>query len=383
MLKSTPLLLKGGRIVDPAANRDETADVLVVDRRIAAVGTDLVLPEATEVRDVSGMVVTPGLIDLHTHVIKGLGDFCLHPDQVGVKTGVTTVVDGGTSGVATFGLARRWIDDPDVKTRVLAFLDPNQIYFATKDFICHKLEIANDLRNLDVGLAFAAMEANEDVIVGCKVRACYTDDPRRSPFLDAAKEVAGDQPVMVHLGRFPFTPTISTSDLLEQLRGGDVVTHAFRAASGVLGKDGKVTAVFRDAVERGVRLDVGHSSTDFRFGTARRLFEQGFLPTTISTDINVFNIDHPVLSLPETMSKIWALGVSLPDVVAMATSHPALVVQRQDQMGSLAQGREADITVLRVEQGDISLSDGFEVIDTGRRLVPMGCVRSGDWIAAA
>lgn len=383
MLNGTPLLLRGGRVVDPASERDEVADVLVTDRRIAGVGAELRVPEGTEVRDVSGLVVTPGLIDLHTHVIKGLGDFCLHPDQVGVETGVTTVVDGGTSGVATFGLARRWIDDPEVKTRVLAFMDPNQIYFATKDFICHKLEIANDLRNLDIGLAFAAMEANDDVVVGCKVRACYTDDPHRSPFLDAAKEVAGDQPVMVHLGRFPFTPTISTTDLLEQLRGGDVITHAFRGASGVLASDGKASAAFRDAVERGVRLDVGHSGTDFRFATARRLFEQGFLPTTISTDINVFNIDHPVLSLPETMSKIWALGVPLLDVVAMASLHPARVVQREEQLGSLAEGREADISVLRIEEGDIVLSDGFESIEPGRRLAPVGCVRAGDWIAAA
>lgn len=381
MLKST--LLRGGRVIDPATDWDQIADVLITDGRILSVGPDLDVPGDAEVRDVAGLIVTPGLIDLHTHVIKGLGDFCLHPDQVGVAAGVTTVVDAGTSGVATFELARRWIDDPDVKTRVLAFLDPNQIYFATKDFICHKLEIANDLRNLDLGLAFAAMEANEDVLVGCKVRACYVDDPHRSPFLDAAQEVAGDQPVMVHLGRFPFTPTIATSDLLQQLRGGDVITHAFRGASGVLGPDGKVTPYFRDAVERGVRLDVGHSATDFRFATARRLFEQGFLPTTISTDINVFNIDHPVLSLPQTMSKIWALGVSLPEVVAMTTLHPARVMQREDLLGSLEEGREADVTVMRVEEGDVSLSDGFETIDAGRRLVAVGCLRAGEWIAAA
>ena len=113
---------------------------------------------------------------------------------------------------------------------------------------------------------------------------------------------------MVHLGRFPHTPTIPTSALLAALRPGDVITHAFRGASGVLDDSGSVTAEFKDAVDRGVRLDVGHSGTDFRFATARRLFDQGYLPTTISTDLNVFNVDEPVVSLAETMSKIWALG---------------------------------------------------------------------------
>jgi len=155
---------------------------------------------------------------------------------------VPTVIDAGTSGAATFGLARKWIDDPTVRTQVLALVDPCQIYFATKDFICHKLEIANDLRNLTVELTAEIMEANADVIVGMKVRACSVDDPNVSPFLDAAKQVAGPMPIMVHLGRFPFTPTIPTSVLLRALRPGDVITHAFRGASGVLGADGKVTA---------------------------------------------------------------------------------------------------------------------------------------------
>ena len=124
-----------------------------------------------------------------------------------------------------------------------------------------------------------------------KVRACSTTDPEVSPFLDAAQRVAGDKPVMVHLGRFPHTPTIPTRVLLQQLRGGDVITHAFRGASGVLDASGAVTAEFKDAVDRGVRLDIGHSGTDFRFATARRLFDQGYLPTTISTDLNVFNVD--------------------------------------------------------------------------------------------
>ncbi|HUI48994.1 MAG TPA: amidohydrolase/deacetylase family metallohydrolase, partial [Acidimicrobiia bacterium] len=127
------LLLRGGRVVDPAGNRDEIADVLVESGRISAVGRDLTVPAGATWIDARGLIVTPGLVDLHVHVYPGLGDFCLPPDQVGVDAAVTTVIDAGTSGAATFGLARRWIDDPGVRTRVLALMDPCQIYFATKD----------------------------------------------------------------------------------------------------------------------------------------------------------------------------------------------------------------------------------------------------------
>ena len=376
------LLVRGGRVIDPASGLDHVADVLVQGGRVAAVGAALDPPPAAETVDAVGCLVTPGLIDLHTHVYPGLGDFCLHPDRVGVETGVTTVVDAGTSGVATFGLARRWIDDPDVQTRVLAFMDPNQIYFATKDFICHKLEIANDERNLDVESTRAAIEANADVAVGFKVRACYTSDPHISPFLEAAKAASGGRPIMVHLGRFPHTPTISVGDLLVALRPGDVITHAFRGASGLVGAEGKATSVFQDAIDRGVRLDVGHSATDFRFSAARILFDQGFLPTTISTDLNVFNVDHPVVSLTETMSKIWALGVPLTSVIAMVTANSAAVLQRCDRLGSLAPGQVGDVSVLRIEEGEFPLSDGFETVTCERRLAAVGCARAGSWIPA-
>jgi dihydroorotase len=189
-------------------------------------------------------------------------------------------------------------------------------------------------------------------------------------------------PVMVHLGRFPHTPTIPTRVLLQQLRAGDVITHAFRGASGVLDPSGSVTAEFKDAVDRGVRLDIGHSGTDFRFATARRLFDQGYLPTTISTDLNVFNVDAPVVSLAETISKVWALGVPLVDALGMATSATAQVIDRADELGALATGRAAEVSVLRIEEGDAQLSDGYETINASRRLVPVGCLRAGEWIEA-
>ena len=156
----TATLLTGGRVIDPATQTDLVADVLVVDGVIAAIGSGLLADRpdlvATDVEqiDCAGLVVTPGLIDLHVHVMAGLGDFCVEADQIGVGMGVPVLVDGGTSGVATFDISRRAIiDHPDTRTRVLAFIDPNQLYLATKDFICHKLLIANDPKQPRHGIA--------------------------------------------------------------------------------------------------------------------------------------------------------------------------------------------------------------------------------------
>ena len=378
------LVLSGGRVLDPASGLDAVADVVVDDDRIVAVGPDVgaAYPSA-ERRDCTGLLVTPGLIDPHVHVYPGLGDFCVSPDRAGVDVGVPVVVDGGTSGVATFGLARRLLDVPEVHTRVLTFLDPCQLYLATKDFIAHKLRIADDLRNLDLDSTAAMLDEHADVVVGMKVRATTIDDPRRSPFLDGAKSIAGDRVIMVHLGSYPYTPSLSNLDAVAQLRPGDIVTHAFRGHSGFPVDGGTAVAtVFREAVERGVRLDVGHSGSDFRFAAARQLLDLGFPPHSISTDLNLFNESGPVWSLPETMSKIWALGVPLADVVAMSTWQTAVGLRREHELGTLGVGRVAEVSVLRVEEGPAHLSDGFETVVADRRLAPVGCLRAGTWYDA-
>ena len=379
----TTLLLTGGRVIDPGSQTDTISDLLVVDGRIAAIGPDLAAthPDA-EIVDCTGLLVTPGLIDLHVHVMAGLGDFCVEADQVGVDMGVPVVVDGGTSGVATFDISRRAIiDHPDTRTKVLAFLDPNQLYLATKDFICHKLMIANDLRNLDAESLDASMERNADVVIGLKARACHVGDPQHSPFLEAAQRAAGPKPVMVHLGRFPFTPVITPTALLESLRSGDIITHAFRGAGGMLDRDGKAVPEFRDAVDRGVVLDVGHSGTDFRFREARRLFDQGYRPDTISTDLNIFNIGGPVFSLSENMTKMLALGLEPMDVIAMATRNVARAIGKLDELGSLEVGRSAEISVLRLRtDGPFPVSDGHETLESDTAVEPVGCVRGGTWI---
>ena len=375
------LLLTGGRVLDPGTSTDAALDVLIDGPSVVAVGPGLAAEDA-EVVDCTGLLVTPALIDVHVHVMAGLGDFCLEADRVGVDMGVPVIVDGGTSGVATFDVSRRAvIDHPDTRTRVLAFIDPNQLYLATRDFICHRLLIANDLKNLDETSLVASLERNADVIVGLKVRACHTGDPTHSPFLEAAQRAAGPLPVMVHLGRFPHTAVITPPALLSALRPGDIITHAFRGAGGLLGGDGKAIPEFRDAVDRGVHLDIGHSGTDFRFREARRLFDQGYLPHTASTDLNVFNVNGPVFSLVETLTKLLALGIELPDVVAMGTTNAARAIGRASELGSISPGRPAELSVLRLRtDGPFPVSDGVDVIDSRVALEAVGCVRAGRWL---
>jgi dihydroorotase len=383
------LVLRNGRVIDPLRQFDGIADVVVVDDRIVAVGRsvgDRVVDAhpMAQVIDCAGLMVTPGFIDIHVHVMQGLGDFCVGADQVGVEMGVPIVVDGGTSGVATFDLARTAvIDHPYTATKVLAFMDPNQLYLATKDFICHKLEIANESKNLDLDSLMASMERNADVVIGLKARACHVGDPERSPFLEVAQTAAVDKPVMVHLGRFPHTPVITPRALLRALRGGDIITHAFRGGGGMLDSTGKAIPEFRDAVDRGVVLDIGHSGTDFRFREARRLIDQGYLPDTISTDLNVFNIGGPVFSFAENMTKMFALGLDVGDVIAMATSNAARAIGRLDEYGSLGVGRSAEISVSRLRtDGPFPVSDGHETAVAPMAIEPVGCVRGGRWYEA-
>ncbi|MEJ2687645.1 MAG: amidohydrolase/deacetylase family metallohydrolase [Gammaproteobacteria bacterium] len=381
---NTQQVLKGGHVIDPASGLDTHADVVVEGWRIAAVGPDAgaAYPGA-EIIDATDCLVTPGLIDIHTHCFVGLGDFCLPADRVGVHSGVPVIVDAGTAGATLIGLARQAvIDHPATRTRVFALMDPAQIYLANKTFICHQLQIAADERNIDLEAAQAVLDANRDVIVGFKVRATYTDDPDRSPFLEAAKQLAPELPIMVHLGGFPHTPVLEPATLLANLRHGDIITHAFRGGGGQLNDQGEPSRAFTECRARGVRLDVGHSGGDFHFPTARRLIDRGYLPDTISTDLNVYNVDGPVHSLSTTMSKVWALGVPLTEVIRMNTVNAATAIQKEGEYGSLAVGRSAEVSVLRIEDGSFLLSDGYNQIRANRRLRAVGCLRGGEWFEA-
>jgi dihydroorotase len=378
-METGTVLLRGGRVIDPAQGVDGPNDVLVRDGRIAAVGPALPADGAT-VLDVAGTLVLPGLIDGHVHCFHGMGRG-LPPDHVGVSRGVTTVVDAGSSGHAAFPLFRDGAM-AQAKTRVLAYL-----HLSTLGSIVGP-EFANlgDPRLIDPDGIAATLEANRDRLLGIKVHAIRSSvgnlgiEPlRRGRAL--ADEL--NTRLMVHVGEtWSDEPTLPIADIVEQLRPGDVVTHMYTGQrGGLLDENGRLYPVVREARDRGVRFDIGHGSSNLNFTVAQRLLDQAFPPDTVSTDGSHRNLHHLVYDLPTVMSKLMAVGVPLEDLVAMATCRAAELIGRADELGSLAVGRVADVSVLRLEEQPWTAVDSQRQQLTAReRLVPVLAMRAGEVI---
>jgi dihydroorotase len=342
------LLLRGGTVIDPTQGLRGTLDVAVQDGRIARVGAPEPEPAALRVVDVTGMTVTPGLIDLHTHVFDGVASNGVHPDLAGVRAGVTTIVDAGSSGSATFGAFPRHIL-PNCATEVIPFLHICQTGLATSPDI-----IAPSSIDLDATLR--VVDAHRDLIKGIKARMV-------SPALEIlgmemprlAKRAARESGLrlMVHIGDTEkrYDPGV-IRELLPLLEPGDIVTHLFTAnPGGVLDSGGKLVPEARELVGRGVWLDTAHGRLNFGFDVARKVLDQGLVPDCISTDLTIPGRRDTVHSLVEMMGRFLGLGFTLEQVVAMCTQNPARAIGEQDRLGSLAVGRQADISVLKLSQG--------------------------------
>ncbi|MEV4638983.1 amidohydrolase/deacetylase family metallohydrolase [Actinoplanes sp. NPDC049548] len=329
------LVLTGGDVLGHG-----TTDVAVRAGRIAAIGPGLT---GAVVHDVTGRLVTPGLIDLHTHV--GPGYWGIDPDPVAWCTGVTTWVDAGSAGAYTMDGLRRTV--AQVGVRVPALLNISAVGLAGRT------GESRDLANCDVGLAVDTVLAHRDLIRGIKVRIDHETvgangvEPLRRGL--AAAEACGI-PVMVHIGTTP--PTLD--EVLDLLRPGDIVTHC---ASGIASPLGPAV---RDAYERGVLLDIGHGSGGFAFDVAQAQLEAGLRAYTISTDLHARSVHGPVFDLPTTIAKLVAVGLPLTDALAAVTVHPARALGLPG--GTLDPGAPADIAVFRVEEGR------FEVVDAHRQV---------------
>jgi dihydroorotase len=341
------LLLAGG----------EPFDVAVTDGVIAATGPALPRDAGTVV-DVSGKLVTPGLIDLHTHV--GPGYWGIDPDPVAWHTGVTTWVDAGSAGAYTLDGLRRVAAASGV--RVPALLNISAIGLAGRTGECR------DLTNCDVGLAVETVRRNRDLIRGFKVRidrdtvgANGVEPLRRA--LDAA--AACDVPVMVHIGM----PPPRLADVIELLRPGDIVTHC---ASGFASPTGPSV---RAAVDQGVLLDLGHGSGGFAFDVLERQLDLGLGPHTVSTDLHCRSLPGPVFDLPTTMTKLLAVGLPLSEVLDMATARPARALGLPG--GSLEAGSPADLAVFDV------IAEKHQVVDSHRqvRTAPLRLVNVATFVA--
>jgi dihydroorotase len=372
----TGLVLAAGRVLDPGQGLDETADIGIDDGIITGIGADAGAGPgpgaAGRTVDVSGLIVTPGLIDLHTHLYEGVSHYGVDADTYCLRRGVTTAVDAGSSGAQTFPGLRRYIIER-AETRILAFLN-----IAVEGMITSLVGELEDIRWGSAEQAIARAQANPDLIVGIKVRLGHQmvgDDP--APALHLARRTADtlDLPLMVHV--IDMRPPISW--LLPYLGRGDVVTHCYHGnEGGILDSRGVVFAEVRRARERGVLFDVGHGAGSFAYRVARSAIAQEFPPDTISSDLHAHNVGGPVFDQAITLSKLLHVGMELADVIRATTCTPALAVRRSGSMGALAPGREADLTAFELRSGNWALPDAAGSTEVVERLVvPRLVLRAG------
>lgn len=370
-------LLKGGRLIDPAGGRDGIADVRVRDGKIDAIGANLEAAGATVI-DVKDHIVTPGLIDVHLHLMKGLGAFGVDPDIFGVGSGVTTVVDAGSAGHTLLNVFRNYVTD-NAKTRVL-----NYINLSTLGGVSGPgYSILADPRLIDEDKIEKAVEANRDIIVGIKIMATggALGSQGLKP-LERARKL-GDRlklPLLVHIGESwtKDTAPVHIGDVLKYLRAGDIVTHMFTVhPGGLLDANGKLWPQVREAKETGILMDVGHGLHNLNFDVARKVLDQGLHPDGVSTDGHRGNRAGPVYDLPTTMAKLMALGFSLNQVIEMATANAAKLLGRTGIIGTLIIGQPADISVLKVEDREWKAVDSQKgTIPAHRVIIPVYAIRS-------
>ena len=369
------LLLKGGHVIDPSQDLRGALDIAVEDGKIARVAANIPVAEARRVVDVPGKTVTPGLIDLHTHVFDGVAANGVHPDIAGVHAGVTTVVDAGSSGCATFGAFPRHIL-PKCETEVIPLLHICQTGLATNPDI-----IAESSIDLESTLRVA--REHRGLIKGIKARMV-------SPALEIfgmemprlAKRAARESgvPLMVHIGDTTkrYDPNV-IRELLPLLEPGDIVTHLFTAnPGGVLDTNGRLVPEAKELAARGVWLDTAHGRMNFGFNVGRRVLDQGLTPHCISTDLTIPGRANTVHSMVEIMARFLGMGFTLEQVIAMSTVNPARAIGEANRLGSLAVGRQADISVLEVRDGRWVVYDTLrDSMKIDKTVVPVLTVKRG------
>jgi len=363
--------ITGGRVID-AAGELRPATLALSGGLIAAVLPASEPVEADSTIDATGLIVTPGLIDLHTHVFSSATYLAVEADRIGVHQGVTTLVDAGSAGALSFGEFRDRVIDASA-TRVLSFVNVSDLGLTAGN-----TELV-DMAHVGTPTlrALLGTEAHRS-IRGIKARmsSSVVGANGLEP-LRAARRLAEEfeLPVMVHVGNEP--PLYS--DVLDLLVAGDVVSHAFHGkGGGLFARGDTVSEAARRARDRGVLFDVGHGSASFSFETLERALEQGFAPDLASTDLHSENVDGPVHSLATTLTKLLAVGLPLAAVVCYATANAAAVIGERDTLGSLAVGSTADLSLLRLSDESQLLTDSEGATRTSRRtLSAVAAIRSG------
>ena len=376
---SGALVLRGGRVIDPSQGIDGVMDVTFADGRVVGTGDSGRLVGAT-VQDVAGKIVTPGLIDLHTHVYWGGTSLGVDAEAYGRASAVTTCVDTGSAGPGNFAGFRKHVIEPSA-IRILAYL---HVSFAGIYAFSNRIMVgeSHDLRLMAARDCVEVANANKDLIIGIKVRiGRVASGPSGIAPLDIALQVADETglPMMVHIDE----PPPSYEAVVERLRPGDVLTHCFRPfPNAPMDVRGRVKPAVLAARERGVLFDIGHGKGSFAWKTARAMMAAGFAPDVISSDVHTLCIDGPAYDQVTTMSKFMQLGMSLPEIVAASTVNAARALQRSE-LGSLKPGSVGDASVLEIREGAFALEDVNGEVVTGRqRIMASGMVVAGQWWGA-
>jgi dihydroorotase len=376
------LLLKGGHVIDPRNGLDAVMDVAIADGKIAAVQPTIDPSQARTVADVSGLYVTPGLIDIHVHLFATTGmrdawagDNSVLPDEFSFRSGVTTMVDAGSSGWRNFEDFRNRVIDR-ARTRVFAMLNIVGLGMMTD-------VPEQNPHDMDAKATAAMALKHRDVVVG--IKSAHYQGPEWVS-VDRAVEAGNiaKVPVMVDFGYFreerPYYRLVT-----ERLRPGDISTHMFRGPVPYVDSSGKLLEYLEQARARGVLFDVGHGGGSFVFRNAVPAIQQGFYPDTISTDLHTGSMNGAMMDMVTTMSKILVMGAPLQEVVRRSTVTAAQAI-RHPELGHLGVGADADVAVLRVLQGAFRYADGSRgTFDGDRRLVCELTVKGGqvvwDWNA--
>jgi len=399
MAQGFDLVLRGGRVIDPAQGIDAVCDVAVANGRIAAVQPDL--PAAGKTIDVRGALVLPGMIDTHAHVFRHVtGRFGLDADMVGVRSGVTTLVDQGGPSLMTLPAFRAYAVEP-AQTGIYAFLSA----YLVGGLEGHYYPELYGPHGIDVDGTVKVALANPNLIRGIKAHAEIGGFARWG--LEAfrlAKEISRQVrlPLYIHFGQLwplpeggegKIDPDRILPEILDLLEPGDILAHPFtRHPGGFVGRDGRVHPIVREALARGLRIDVGHGS-HFSFAMARKVLDAGILPHTLGADMHGYNTRLPSdgedaaghmfagasnFSLTSAMTGLMACGVALEEIVPMVTSHAAQMLGLDGEIGTLRPGAVADVSVLADDRGRWVLRDneGTEAV-AERMLRPLFCLRAG------
>jgi dihydroorotase len=374
---SYDLILRGGRVIDPSQKLDTVTDVAFAAGKVARLGAGLQGDAKTDVRDVAGRIVAPGLIDLHTHVYWGGTSLGIDAEDFCRRSGVTTCIDTGSAGPGNFAGFRKHVIERSA-VRILAYLHVSfaGIYAFSPRVMVGESEEIRLMAPID---AAEVANANRDVIVGIKVRVGARASGRSGTVpLDVALQVAEEVglPVMAHIDE----PPPSYEEVLARLRPGDVLTHAFRPfPNSPATAQGTVKRAVIEARQRGVLFDIGHGKGSFAFKTARAMLANGFQPDTISSDVHALCINGPAFDQVTTMSKFLCLGVPLNEVIAASTVNAAFALKRPE-LGSLKPGSVGDATILSVNEGRFDYVDVVGEHLTGdRRIASQGVVIAGRW----